>query len=239
VLILPSDTREFYQTSSQSTVLTKMEDKPPAYSERLFSPTTLSQSLSTARTTRIVDTIEASIEPHWQYAASRGLGHITLVLMPSDLTYQLAIDSKGPKPEVIGFPSENYVQVIPLSGDENNLDFWRQPSVIKDLESHLKSILAASGHRIREEKIEIVDDSRAVSVLSPSESSRGGFFRRKQSSSSSTMPALPSTSARSLGAGEVTLVANVQDISFRLLTDMGLYETKTGKGVAIQIEIGS
>ena len=44
---------------------------------------------------------------------------------------------------------------------------------------------------------------------------------------------------RPLSEGEVRIKVGVQDVCLRTATDMGLYETKTGKAIVIKIDVGT
>ena len=221
---------------------------PPAYSEkasefstfpRTTTPATLAQSFSTARTNRIEETIVTSIYPHLESAAHRGIARTTLVLLPTDLTTSLDVDNKetANTATVIGFPSDESVQLIYLPYTAGTLEFWRQTNVIPDLISRLKSVLASAGSNVRSEPIE-------DSAISPTAPPSRGFFKRTWSKSKPVPEfqgidtEINSTQPR-LVPGEIDVSGAVQDVSFRVVTEMGLYETRTDKGVVVKMEIGA
>lgn len=237
-------------------------DKPPAYSE--LSPLTtqtpnLSQHLSTVRTTRINNTLTSLVLPSFHAAASAGLSRTTLVLIPLENTaLQVPSDSKDASPstlpEVIGFPADDHMQVLPLESTEGNaLEFWRQPSVSRELEGMLKARLAADGHRIREVPAATLPPSMPTPPPVVESKKSGGFFRRRGSGSQSQARTLSPSQTQAqmpwsfpvpfkeepLSPGEVKVEVELRDVSFRVVSDMGLYDTKTGKAVVARIEIGT
>lgn len=46
-------------------------------------------------------------------------------------------------------------------------------------------------------------------------------------------------SSASLGAGQVRVKVGLQDVCLRVVSEMGLYETRTGVAVVVGVEIGS
>ncbi|MCJ1328737.1 hypothetical protein MMC10_005414 [Thelotrema lepadinum] len=231
-------------------------EKPPAYSEYApspaLSPSTLPQHLTEVRTIRLNNTITDQILPQFQTAVTSGLSNTTLVLLPSsaeDSQQSLDAKSSSSAPEVLGFPSTENVSVIRLEGEENTLEFWRQLTVARELESMLKSHLDASGHRVWVPR-PTMRSPTAADKLSSTDAKQGGqFFRRKQSSSRSNVSTSPtgtgyleaswaSPRPEPLSPGEIRVDVQLKDIPMRIVTDMGLYETRTGKGVVVKMEIG-
>ena len=114
--------------------------------------------------------------------------------------------------------------------------------MVRELESELKARLTASGHRIEEEQ----QPSPAVPPpISPKAPKRSFFSRRE---SEKTLPVSnPVGSASgwgmpnpaSLGAGQVRVKVGLQDVCLRVVSEMGLYETRTGMAVVVGVEIGS
>ncbi|CAF9902962.1 MAG: hypothetical protein GOMPHAMPRED_000046 [Gomphillus americanus] len=224
---------------------------PPAYSEKASvssalpqttTPATLAQSFSTARTNRIEETIVTSIYPHLESAAHRGIARTTLVLLPTDLTTSLDVDNKetANTATVIGFPSDEFVQLIYLPYTAGTLEFWRQANVIPDLVRRLKSILGAAKDNVRSEAVAPIEDS----VTSPTAAPRQGFFKRTWSKPKSApefqgIDTEINSTQPHLMPGEIDVSAAIQDVSFRVVTEMGLYETRTDKGVVVKMEIGA
>ena len=230
-------------------------EKPPAYSEYPSEPapptSTLSQHLTEARTVRINRVITDQILPQFQTAVVAGLSKTTLVLLPSaDQESQSDPDkiSKPSAPEVLGFPSADNVTANRLLGTENTLEFWRQPTVARELENMLKSRLQASGHRIWAPASQAMNSTN-IGRSSPTEAKKSGpFSRRKQSESQRDVPTSRTTGSMEsswtsprtepLRPGEIRVEAQLKDIPIRVVTDMGLYDTQTGSGVIVKMEIG-
>ena len=232
-------------------------EKPPAYSEYASdpspSPSTLSHHLTEARTIRINSVITDEILPQFQTSVTSGLSNKTLVLLPSSAEGSVQDpDSKlsSSTPEILGFPSAENVSVVRLQGEEHTLEFWRQPTVTRELESMLKSHLDASGHRVWVPRSR-VPSTTVTDNLGSTDAKKGGqLFRRKQSSSRSNALFSPIETASSepswapprtepLSPGEIKVEVQLKDIPMRIVTDMGLYDTQTGKGVVVKMEIGS
>ncbi|MCJ1240791.1 hypothetical protein MMC14_008795 [Varicellaria rhodocarpa] len=157
---------------------------------------------------------------------------------------------------VVGFPSSQYVKLVRLHGGENyTLEFWRQQAVITELESALKGRLEKSGFRIA--ATSKAKGGEATPVGSPgvrdSTKSKTGFFSRKSRGSSSSQgreeSTGPDTAAptsnwslireEALDSDHARVKVSLQDVCLRVVTEMGLYETRTGKAVVADIEIGA
>ena len=156
---------------------------------------------------------------------------------------------------VVGFPSSQHVKLVRLHGGENyTLEFWRQEAVITELDSALKGQLERSGFRIA--AASKAKGSEATLVSSPgvrNSKSKTGFFSRKSRSSSSSQSTGESTGLdtaaptsnwnlvreEALDSDHARVKVSLQDVCLRVVTEMGLYETRTGKAVVVDIEIGA
>jgi hypothetical protein len=219
----------------------------------------LTQQMAGVRGQRISAIITSYIDPLLQSQAAAGLFRSTLVLVPSNteslqsptyVTYSSDVIegsgdaiSQNSEEAVIGFPSEDYVKLVRLHGDEYTAEFWRQPAVIAELDSTLKSRLAASGHKIAESA-----PSTPAPAPAPAPEPKRGFFRRKASDVKPPAPASPVSASdgtwriqrpAALDPGHVRITIGIQDVSLRVVTQMGLYETRSGKAVVIKTEIGA
>lgn len=132
-------------------------DGLPSYSESfvdfassLPSLSSYSQYHSAARTAIISDLIRTDIMPHLHVNALSGLPQSTLVLVPSNVSALIppttaSIDSKDAqsKPDsfpgelIIGFPTTENLTMVRLRGEEQTLEFWRQPVVVREVEQRL------------------------------------------------------------------------------------------------------
>ena len=237
------------------------EEKSSSY----VSPPSLTQQLASVRSYRINTVISAYIDPLLQSQALAGLFRTTLVLIPSNINSLQQPDSSskdsgditdgsghstnsGSKEEVVGFRSEEYVKLVRLHGGEHTLEFWRQPAVIKELDNSLKARLQASGHRLAEDAA--AQTPQPASINPPPEPvlPKRGFFRRKPSEPSTPAPVKPNPLPEStwryvpeqnIPPGHVQTKVKLEDVCLRVETEMGLYDTKTGKAVVVNIEIGS
>ncbi|MCJ1484029.1 hypothetical protein MMC06_004197 [Schaereria dolodes] len=226
--------------------------------------TSLSQQLANVRTYRINSILSAYIDPLLQSQASAGLFKTTLVLVPSN-TIELQrtswkendandiIEGSGDaishssEEAVIGFPSEDYIKLVRLHGEEYVLEFWRQSAVIVELEGALKARLQASGHKLVESSEGGAPSVAASLPMTESPKAKRGFFRRsserKNSVPTPISPASESTwrfvKESAIDPGHVKVNVGLQDVCLRVVSEMGLYETRTGKAVVVQIEIGT
>ena len=86
--------------------------------------------------------------------------------------------------------------------------------------------------------------------MAPPTSPKGpkrSFFSRRASEKTAPVshPVVGSASAWSTpsstspGAGQVRVKVGLQDVCLRLVSEMGLYETRTGMAVVVGVEIGS
>ncbi|MCJ1307833.1 hypothetical protein MMC25_001481 [Agyrium rufum] len=88
----------------------------------------------------ISEAIRNHILPALHEQADRGLLKSIIVLIPTRPGFDH--QSNGKK-EIIGFAGNPSVHEFYLEGEQNNLQFWQQPSVVKDLESSLAAQLNA------------------------------------------------------------------------------------------------
>lgn len=223
----------------------------------------LPQHLSNIRRSRINAILATYIDPLLLSQAEAGLFKTTLVLVPSNASALQpskpgtsdVIEGSGDtisenaEEAIIGFPCEDYVKLVRLHGQEYNMQFWRQPAVIKELEASLKARLKESGHEI----FEPAPPPAPLVPLSPpmeepTKAKKSAFFRRSAKPTSVEEPS-PLAADSNLGwaapreqilePGQVKLKIGLQDVALRVVTDIGLYDTKTGKAVVVNMEIGS
>ena len=224
----------------------------------------LTQQLSDVRSHRINSIISTYINPLLQAQSLSGLSKTTFVLIPSSTQSlrhpsQASNDSSdiiegsgdaisdGNLEAIVGFPSQDYIKMVRLHGDEYILEFWRQPEVIKELDIALKARLQARGHSIFEAGARSQQNQPNSPPIESSKTKRG-FFGRKSAVSPSAPPPTPSpTSGNSwrfekedvLDQGHVQVKVGLQDVCLRVVTEMGLYETRTAKAVVVNTMFGS
>lgn len=234
------------------------KDKPEHESSQ-----SLTQQLSNVRSHRIKAIISTYIDPLLQAQSLSGLFKTTFVLIPSNAhSFQRTCQagtglsdiiegsgdaiSNDSHEVIVGFPSQDYVKMVRLHGEEYTLEFWRQPIVIRELDTALKARLQASGHSIAETGASR-QQSQATSPPVESPKAKRGFFGRKSNATQSVPP--PTLSPVSGGGwrfeeedvldpGHVRVKVGLQDVCLRVVSEMGLYETRTRKAVVVNIEIG-
>ncbi|KAK2762669.1 hypothetical protein FQN54_000843 [Arachnomyces sp. PD_36] len=221
----------------------------------------LPSHLTETRTQRISSILSTYIDPLLISQGSSGLYKTTFLLVASNdptLQPQASSYSTPKEPEVIGFPSDEIVKIVRLKGEENNLEFWRQPPVVAELESALKSRLAASGHRLEQPAGEYnplaphspTPDETHDASKKPESKSFWGRSRDKLRSSEAFVvdrklgwraeePREDNTPKGKVPTGLVRVVVSWKPVSTRVENEMGLYETKNGTGLCISIEVGS
>ncbi|MCJ1445328.1 MAG: hypothetical protein MMC23_005833 [Stictis urceolatum] len=261
-----SDDRNERIPTYEESVGQDIDQHPPSHSSSkqsiAVSPRQgLPSLLADTRSDRINAIITTYINPLLETQAIAGLYKTTIVLVPSNsnslqtaTNSQDIIEGSGDSiaqkdvEAVVGFPDEDYVKLVRLHGQEYATEFWRQPAVIQELESNLKARLAAGGHKI-EEPPKQQETPQAPAAAPGSRSmppkAKMGLFRRKMKETTASEPAVASpsgaqTAARSkLSPGAVRLKIALEDISMRAVTEMGLYETKSGKALIVNMEIGA
>ncbi|OAX78845.1 hypothetical protein ACJ72_06842 [Emergomyces africanus] len=149
----------------------RLEDPVPSYEESLssvaynkdtskripdLSPSLqpLPTQLADTRTQRIDSILSRYVDPLLLSQGAAGLYKTTFVLVPSSVSsLQDAVSNAyttAEEPQIVGFPSTEVVKLIRLHGEENAIEFWRQPAVVAELDSALKAKLTASGHRLHQ-----------------------------------------------------------------------------------------
>ncbi|KAF7593762.1 hypothetical protein BBP40_010938 [Aspergillus hancockii] len=113
----------------------------------------LHRHLDESRLQRVQSILTQYIDPLLSQQASSGLYKATFILIPSNTTSlqpsaQTNSEPTPKDPEVVGFPASTVVKLVQLHGEEHTTEFWRQPAVLRELESSLRARLAASGHQL-------------------------------------------------------------------------------------------
>ena len=212
-------------------------------------PQSLVDRLSSVRRQRINALINTQINPLLEQQADSGLQKSIFILVPSNSTTLQAQDNSSDiiqhsvdavrsnkNEEVIGFREGEYVKLVRLHGDEYNLEFWRQTAVISELSSALQTSLRKPGHSI-------ALTPNAPTALSPTGTKKSHFDWRKKDKE------VPLNSRKvyasdwrfekeeALENGEVRIKIGLQDVSLRMQSEMGLYDTRTGKAVVVSCEM--
>ncbi|MCJ1383325.1 hypothetical protein MMC17_006438 [Xylographa soralifera] len=221
-------------------------------------PQSLVDRLSSVRFQRINAIIDAHINPLLEQQADSGLYRSVFILVPSNTTTLQAQDTSNDiversantigssrKEEVIGFREGEYVKLVRLHGDEYNAEFWRQPTVISELNNALQTKLRNAGH-----KIAAIPASQSPSETantqnssSPTTTKKNYFgWRKREKETIAVDRNLPASGWRfekeeALMNGEVRIKSGLQDVSLRVENEMCLYETKTGKAVVVSFEM--
>lgn len=218
----------------------------------------LGQRLADVRESRINAIINAHINPLLKQQSEAGLFKSTFILVPSNTSTLQSPSSasrdvregsgdvadKNNTEAVIGFREGEYVKLVRLSGENYTEEFWRQPAVIAELNSSLKARLQNEGHRIAQSPSSPASQPVPTTLLaSDPPHTKKGFFGRKKRAGDPVPVAESSTSGwrfekeEVLKLGEIRIKTGLQDVSLRVQTEMGLYETRTGKAVVVNFEM--
>ena len=112
--------------------------------------------------------------------------------------------------------------MIRLHGAENTLEFWRQPAVIRDLETQLRAELWAGGHRLADDGEEI--NRNGTGMVGSNSTSASVEWRFVEEAA--------------VDEGELRVGVQIGDVSLRIENAMGLYETRAGKAIVVKVELG-
>ena len=221
-------------------------------------PHSLVERLSSVRLQRINAIIDAHINPLLEQQADSGLYKSVFILVPSNSTTLQAQDTSSDiierseddtrssrNEEIIGFREGEYVKLVRLQGDEYNSEFWRQPSIILELNDALQTKLRNAGHRIATIPATQTPSETAntQSPTSPTTTKKSYFgWKKKDKETVAASGNVPASGWRfekeeALTNGEVRIKTGLQDVSLRVQSEMGLYETKTGKAVVVSFEM--
>ncbi|EGE81871.1 hypothetical protein RJZ56_001583 [Blastomyces dermatitidis] len=259
-----------YEESLPSVVYNKdtVKDIPSSSQSRL----PLSTQLADTRTQRVDAILTKYVEPLLLSQGASGLYKTTFVLVPSSVSsLQDAVSNAYTTPEepqIVGFPSNEVVKLIRLQGEENAMEFWRQPAVVAELDSALKAKLAASGHRLYqpsssgEMTSEVVDAASspapapepAAKTIATTKKSFWGRTKDLYASKGQDLRDVVIVD-RKLGwrasgehdanapgkipTGLVDVSIVWKEVCLRIVNEMGLYESKKGPALCMTVEVGS
>lgn len=220
-------------------------DCPPSYSESLLHSSSFHSSLLISITETRRQLISAlltnHVHPHIHSSATNGLNKTTLALIPSNISslhpapfcstdpsiYRNPFDQLGdgetfPGEKLINFPFAEKVSLIRLRGAENTLEFWRQPTVIRDLETQLKTELEAGGYRLVDEGDELNGNkASAVSTRNKGTNAEWRFVEKA-----------------AVKEGDFRVNVRIGDVALRIENAMGLFETRGGEAIVVKVEVG-
>lgn len=215
-------------------------DKLPSYSESISDPqpssATLRQNITQARCALVSSLLTTHISPHLYSNSLSGLSNTTLLLVPSNVSslQPPSHDAKDPFHDgptfrgesIEGFYTAENLTIVRLQGQENSIEFWRQPAVIRELGQQLQVKLRKDGHRI-------AGDADVARVNFPTTKARGGLFKKKPVSTEMQVP-----KGEAQVEGEISTEVEIQDICLRIQNEMGLYKTRNGKAMVIKVDAG-
>ncbi|RWQ95890.1 hypothetical protein C8Q69DRAFT_271006 [Paecilomyces variotii] len=223
-----------------------------------FAPSlSLGKQLAETRARRIEDMLETYVNPLVFSLGQTGLYKTTFLLVPSNVTV-LQTNRMSTETEIIGFPAGCPASLIWLIGEEHTLEFWRQPAVMKELESCLKQHLIGTGHSLEgtmdEASTRITERPEDDNNMQISTAAKKSFWgktntrsiSRKDHGDAETIHSRPELRCQNAGyldsavpPGKVRVQVQLKDICLRVQTEMGLYDTRKGPALCLSIEVGS
>ncbi|KAI9836794.1 MAG: hypothetical protein M1819_000959 [Sarea resinae] len=132
--------------------------------------------------------------------------------------------------EIIGYPAQEaggLVRVVRLEGEGNTLEFWSQGIVIQELQRDLNA---------RYDAVQGETSKPSLSIRSSA-----GHFSRERSAGrplGSSQADLRTPKERSLRPGDVRFDVRLDEVCFRSVSELGLYESQSGRVIVIDAEIG-
>lgn len=212
----------------------------------------LPAQLDAVREQRIHILTSTYIQPLITEQGLSGLYKTIIVLIPSNIAGlnepDVVVEQQADN-MIHGLPAEEHVKIVRLKGEENRMEFWRQPVVLDQLGRELRSRLQAAGHHLHSST---TGESTLASSIPTTARSSGwsNVFRRMISNKEDVLEPIPGMtgsgwkaeekkSSRRIGPGEVSVEVDVRTICMRVLTSFGLWETRTGDAISVTIEVGS
>ncbi|KAL1977277.1 hypothetical protein VTN31DRAFT_136 [Thermomyces dupontii] len=257
---------------SKTAYYDQTDDRIPSYEESVGSSHvggwrgTLDQKLSDTLQLRIQSILEDYVDPLLESQAASGLFKTVFVLIPSNVA-ALNPETKDPysppkEPEVVGFASTDVVKLVRLEGNENTLEFWRQPTAIQRLAETLRIRLRNLGHRVEEPGLSTTDVRSVVaeppSNQSESPKSKSKSIRKLLFGKSIKERLAPSeaviidqklgwrdpeeervSNQGRLAPGVVRVGVRWDEVCLRIENALGLYEDHQGPGICLTVEVGS
>ncbi|KAF3492295.1 uncharacterized protein GIQ15_01812 [Arthroderma uncinatum] len=219
-------------------------------------PSLLPQQLAETRTQRIQSILTTYIDPLLYSQGAAGLYKTTFILVPSTVASLQDSPSNAyttpQEPQIIGFPSDEVVKLVRLRGQDNAMEFWRQPAVVAELDSAMRSRLAASGHRIYEPSAHPEprpDPPPQQQQPAPAKGKgklRKSFWGRMAGGSDDPIndqklgwrAEEPETDGQlsKIPTGLVKVSVAWNEVALRIANAMGLYETQRGPALCLTVE---
>lgn len=185
---------------SKSSFRPQPEDPVPSYEESIgsstataWTPSTLHQQLDDTRLTRVRNILSTYVDPLLAVQGASGIYKAIFLLVPSNVDslqqhhvadYSSSYSAPPKEPEVVGFSATDVVKLIRLKGEENTVEFWRQPAVMEELATNLRMRLRMSGHRVEDSTVESTPPPPPPTTVqepsTPAPAKRsGGWFKSK------------------------------------------------------------
>ena len=213
--------------SYQESITPVTRDELPNNKRRNDKIYSLLDRIANTRARRIDEVITDIIDPALESIGFDAVLRQIIVLVPSD-----TLSGRTPSPSKIVHPTSlGSLQMIHLRGEDHRASFWEQSDVIAELERRLKSRLG----------VQMASETRTDEPVSrtPHKSSLKKADRDPTASTGKwelgwrTEPGTLS-SEKAIG---IDISVNLQEISVRTESELGLWLTETFKGVWIVVDI--
>ncbi|KAL8736861.1 MAG: hypothetical protein Q9181_002252 [Wetmoreana brouardii] len=196
-----------------------LDAPPPPYSESVNTAPSPNPLISRASTL-----IDSHVLPHLSDSPTT-----VLVLVPSNVTPLIcssgslsakdAASSAFPGEKVVDFNSEENPTVIRLVGAENRLEFWQRAAALRELENQLRGRLSAQGY----------------SLVAYPPKAKSQALNRIAGSKDADWKCVEQ---EALKDGEARLCVEMSEVCLRIESEMGLYQTRSGKAIVVRVEFG-
>ncbi|KAE8145269.1 hypothetical protein BDV25DRAFT_74119 [Aspergillus avenaceus] len=219
----------------------------PSYEESIQSAPAkpnvpLHRHLDDSRVQRVQSILSIYVDPLLVQQASSGLYQTTFILVPSNV----AGVATPKEPEPVGFPASTVVKLVRLKGEEHTAEFWRQPGVLRELESSLRARLVASGHRVEDDSTEQVPLEKGDGKAEGPQKKRRSFLGKLLGGSSDVVVvdqklgwrAEEVRPGRKLGRDQVRVGVAWKEVCLRVENEMGLFENCNVPGICLSVEVG-
>ncbi|OGM50692.1 hypothetical protein ABOM_000681 [Aspergillus bombycis] len=226
----------------------------PPYSMRPDMAAPLHRHLDASRVQRVHSLLEQYVDPLLAEQASSGLYKTTFIFIPSNITSLQPREKTSysmPKaPEPVGFPTSTVVKLVQLEGEAHTMEFWRQPAVLRELESSLRARLAAGGHHVEGQE-EIPTSAKETQSLKSKEDTKPKQKKSLWGRLTGTSEAVivdrklgwraaddGETTGRKLSRDQVRVIVEWKEVCLRVENDLGLYDNCNAPGICLSVEVG-
>ncbi|KAE8408870.1 hypothetical protein BDV37DRAFT_237480 [Aspergillus pseudonomiae] len=238
--------------SYEESVRSSTAQRPP-YNMRPDVTAPLHRHLDASRVQRVHSLLEQYVDPLLAEQGSSGLYQTTFIFIPSNVTSlhprEKSSYSTPKAPEPVGFPTSTVVKLVQLEGEAHTMEFWRQPAVLRELESSLRARLAASGHHVEGQEGVPTSAKETESLKSNNDNKpkqKKSLWGRLTGNSEAVIVDRKlgwraddgETPGRKLPRDQVRVIVEWKEVCLRVENDLGLYDNCNAPGICLSVEVG-